>query len=89
MRIRRLLLCRSLSKGSKVGICNVYLAAFDFFYLGLWVLVSQSELSTLSPALGLLIDSPGYEVDEQIINRTDKDPKGTIPADKVYQACPC
>ena len=56
---RRLL----LSKGSKVGLRSVHWRLSSIFDLGLCVLIGQSELSTLPPVPGLLIDSPGYEVD--------------------------
>ena len=84
MIIRRLLLCRALSKGSKVGLRNVYLGAFD---LGLRVLIGQSELSAFPPAPGLLIDSSGYEVTQ--LTETDNYRTSQIISLAISQSCLC
>ena len=62
MIIRGLLLCRALSKGSKFGFRNVYLAAFEYFQPGIMRLHRPIRINSFNPAPGLLIDSPGYEV---------------------------
>ena len=60
MIIRPLLLCR---KARNFVFAIVYLAAFDYFRPGIMLFDRPSELSTLCPVPGLLINSPGYEVD--------------------------
>ena len=60
--IRHLLLCRALSKSSRVGLRNVYLAALEYFLLGIMHFGRLIRIEHFTPAPGLLIDSPGYEV---------------------------
>ena len=54
----------ALSKGSKLCVRNVHLAAFNYFRPGFCVLIGQSELSTSCPVPGLLINSPGYRLQQ-------------------------
>ena len=64
MIIRRLLLCRALSKGPNVGLRNIYLAAFEYFRLGIVRFDQPIRIKHFPPAPGLLIDGPGYEDDK-------------------------
>ena len=59
MTIRRLWLSR---KARKLVFAMFIWRLSSIFDLGLCVLIGQSELSTLCPVPGLLINSPGYEV---------------------------
>ena len=49
-------------KGLKVGLRNVYLAAFEYFRPGIMRFERPIRIKHLFPAPGLLIDSSGYEV---------------------------
>ena len=59
MIIRRLLLC---GKARNFVFAMFIWRLSIIFDLGLCVLIGQSELSTLCPVPGLLINSPGHEV---------------------------
>ena len=52
----------ALSKGSKVGIRNVYLAAFEYFRPGSMRFDRPIRIKHLCPVLALLINSAGYDV---------------------------
>ena len=62
MIIRRLLLAEYCRKTRKLVFAMFIWRLSSIFYLGLCVLIGQSELSTLPSVPGLLIDSPGNEV---------------------------
>ena len=51
----------------------------SIFDLGLCVLIGQSELSTLPPVPGLLIDSPGYEVEVCLHVQKQFEPRSRLP----------
>ena len=61
---------RAMSKGSKVGLHNVYLAAFEYFRPGIMRFDRPIRIKHVTPAPGLLIHSPGYEVAVGPLNST-------------------
>ena len=59
---RHLLLPKYCRKARKLVFAVFIWRLSSIFDLGLCILIGQSELSTLPPVPGLLIDSPGFEV---------------------------
>ena len=58
MVIQRLLLCRVLSKGSKVSLCNVYLAAFEYFRSGITHFDRPIRIKHFTPCTRVLDRQP-------------------------------